>query len=125
MSQARRDWIEVVSSAIDAKASEKFASFFTADGVFRFGNQPAVSGRTAVAGYVDAFFGMISSSQHKLVAVHESGDCVTWQGEVTYTRLDGNKVDIHFCNVLKMQGDLCAEYLIYIDNGPVFAPWEG
>ncbi len=43
------------------------------------------------------------------------------EGLVTYTRLDGSQVTIPFVNVFYLRGDKIARYLIYIDNGPLFA----
>ena len=43
------------------------------------------------------------------------------EGLVTYTRLDGSQVAIPFVNVFYLRGDQIARYLIYIDNGPLFA----
>ncbi len=43
------------------------------------------------------------------------------KGSCTYTRLDGSQVTIPFVNVFYLQGDKIARYLIYIDNGPLFA----
>ena len=44
------------------------------------------------------------------------------QGVVTYTRLDGGKVTVPFVNVFSMQGKLVQDYLIYVDNTPLYAP---
>jgi hypothetical protein len=43
------------------------------------------------------------------------------EGLVTYTRLDGSQVIVPFVNVFYLRGDKIARYLIYIDNGPLFA----
>lgn len=46
---------------------------------------------------------------------------MVWQGSVLYTRLDGRQVKVQFTNIFHMDGDLIQDYLIYIDNGPL---WE-
>jgi len=45
------------------------------------------------------------------------------RGEVSYERLDGSKAGpFPFFNLFKMRGDKIAEYLIYVDISPLFAP---
>jgi ketosteroid isomerase-like protein len=117
----RKEWLEKLGGVIDAKDSELFASYFTEDGIFRFGNAEPVKGRRAVADYVAAFFNMIKGSEHKVINFWEQGESVIWQGEVNYTRLDGNKVTVQFTNIFYMKGELIDQYLIYIDNTPLFA----
>jgi len=114
-------WLTGIGNTIDAKDSAGFANYLTGDGIFRFGNQPDVKGRKAIADYVEAFFKMIKSSRHEIVNFWQSGDCIIWQGKVTYTRLDDRIVPVNFCNIFYMKGELIAQYLIYIDNTPLFA----
>jgi len=116
-----REWIEKIGNTIDAKDSEGFASFITEDGIFRFGNQPEVSGRKAISDYVAAFFTMIKKSQHSVVNIWDIKDSVIWQGQVLYTRLDDKQVNINFTNIFYMKDKLISDYLIYIDNSPLFA----
>jgi len=116
-----KTWLEKIGKTIDAKDSVGFANFLTEDGIFRFGNQPDVKGRKAVADYVAAFFGMIKSSEHEIVNFWQQGDCIIWQGKVLYTRLDEKKITVNFCNIFYMKGELIEQYLIYIDNAPLFA----
>src|SRR4030095_8328168 len=114
-------WLEKIGKTIDAKDADGFADFITEDGIFRFGNQPDVKGRKAIAGYVAQFFTMIKSSEHEVVNFWEKDNVIICQGLVHYTRLDGKKVDVNFCNIFYMQNSLIKEYLIYIDNTPLFA----
>jgi len=117
----RKEWLEKIGGVIDAKDSESFASYLTEDGTFRFGNAEPVKGRKAVADYVAAYFNMIKSSEHSVVNYWEQGDNIIWQGEVLYTRLDDRKVKFYFTNIFYMKGDLIEQYLIYVDNTPLFA----
>jgi len=114
-------WLEEIYTKIDAKDSDGFAEYIKQDGEFRFGNMEAVKGRKAIADAVAYFFTSIGGSKHKIVNAWRNGDWITWQGEVLYTRLDGNQVNINFVNIFKMEGDMIAEYLIYIDNSPLYA----
>ena len=116
-----RDWWNSLFASIDGKRAQEFARFLTPDGEFRFGSQPPVHGQASVAAYVEAFFGMIASSTHELLRTWEAEGSTVCEGLVTYTRLDGAQVTIPFVNVFYLRGDKVARYLIYIDNGPLFA----
>ena len=115
------DWLKKIVSAIDAKDSDNFVSYFTENGIFRFGNSEPVHGKQSIRNYVAEFFKMINKSEHKVINFWEKDGSVVWQGEVIYTRLDEKKVKINFTNILYMNGDFINEYLIYIDNTPLFA----
>jgi ketosteroid isomerase-like protein len=115
-------WWNSLMATIDGKRPQEFAQFLAEDGEFRFGNQASVHGRANVAAYVEAFFGMIGGSQHELRRTWGDGDTRACEGSVTYTRRDGTTVTVPFANVFYMRGDKIARYLIFIDNGPLFAP---
>jgi len=114
-------WLEEIYTKIDAKDAAGFAGYITENGAFRFGNMEPLVGTQAITDGVAYFFSTIGSSKHKIVNAWQNGDWITWQGEVLYTRLDGNKVNVNFVNIFRMEGDLIAEYLIYIDNTPLYA----
>jgi ketosteroid isomerase-like protein len=116
-----KDWWSSLFATIDGKRAQEFVQFLTPDGEFRFGNQPPVHGHADVAAYVAAFFDMIGGSRHQLLQTWEAADSTVCEGLVTYTRLDGAQVTIPFVNVFYLRGDKVARYLIFIDNGPLFA----
>jgi hypothetical protein len=117
----RKQWLEELGRVIDSKDAEKFASYITENGMFKFGNSNAVTGRKPIADYVAAFFRMIKSSEHKIINFWEQDENLIWQGEVFYTRLDEKQVTVPFINVFYMKDGLIDKYLIYIDNTPLFA----
>lgn len=108
-------------SAIDSMNPDAFVSFLTPDATFRFGGHPPVVGQAGIYAAVDSFWRAIGGSAHRLVHLWRDGDDVAVQGEVTYTRKDGREVVVPFVNVFKMKGDKVAEYLIHIDNAPLWA----
>lgn len=116
-----QDWWNALMATIDGKRAQDFARFLTQDGEFRFGNQPSVHGREAVAAYVEAFFGMIGGSRHELLHTWADAGTAVCEGLVHYTRLDGRQVSVPFVNVFHLRGGEIARYLIYIDNAPLFA----
>ena len=116
-----KNYLEGLGKVIDSKDGVKFAEYITENGLFRFGNTEPVIGRKAITDYVNYFFTMHNGSSHKVVNCWETEDAIIWQGEVIYTRKDDKKVTVNFTNIFYMDGDLIKEYLIYIDNSPLFA----
>jgi hypothetical protein len=116
-----KKWLESIGNSIDSMNADNFVQFLTEDCTFRFGNQPDVIGKTETRNYVAEFFKMIGGSKHKVVDFWQKDNSVVWQGEVQYTRLDGKKVTVNFVNVFHLRENLIKDYLIYIDNTPLFA----
>ena len=117
----RSELIKEIADSIDAKDAKKFSEFITEDGIFRFGNAEDVKGRKNIEDYVAYFFTMIKGSKHKIVNLWDDGKNIVWQGEVEYTRLDEKKVNVSFVNIFNMKDNMITDYLIYIDNTPLFA----
>jgi hypothetical protein len=115
-----KQWLESIGSAIDSLDADKFAEFLCDDCIFKFGNQPEVNGKLKTRDYVAAFFGLIKGSSHKVIEFWEKGNSIVWQGEVIYTRTDDRKVTVGFVNIFRMRENLIKDYLIYIDNAPLF-----
>jgi ketosteroid isomerase-like protein len=115
--------IREVLQAVDAKDAPRFASHLTPDAIFRYANAPVVTGPEAIREAVAQFFGAIQSLRHDVLGVWTVDDLVFCKGEVNYTRHDGSKAGpFPFLNLFKMRGDKIAEYLIYVDISPLFAP---
>ncbi|WP_410675852.1 nuclear transport factor 2 family protein [Amycolatopsis sp. cmx-4-68] len=113
--------IAVIFAAIDALDAERFATHFTPDAVFRFGNADPVVGRPAIVEAVNGFFGQVGGLTHHILDTHEVGDVVVVQIDVEYLRKDGERVIVPNADILTFDGDLVADWRIYIDVTPVFA----
>jgi ketosteroid isomerase-like protein len=115
--------VREVFKAVDAKDAQRFAGYLTPDAVFRYANAPAVTGPAATRDAVAQFFAAVKSLRHELQQVWTLDDMVFCKGEVSYERLDGSKAGpFPFFNLFRMRGDKIAEYLIYVDISPLFAP---
>lgn len=117
----RTELVEKIAKSIDEKDADLFSEFITEDGIFHFGNSDPVKGRENIRQYVAGFFTMIKNSTHKILDLWDDGKSIIWKGEVTYKRLDDKKVTVKFVNVFHMKDDMITDYLIYIDNTPLFA----
>ena len=108
-------------AAIDAKDTERFLGYLSDSPRFRFGSAPAVEGRAAVREAVQAFFDSIAGLEHSLAASASVGTTLFTEGDVTYTRHDGSKITLPFCNVFETNDGKINVYRIYIDIAPLFA----
>jgi ketosteroid isomerase-like protein len=115
--------IREVFQAVDAKDASRFASYLTPDAIFRYANASLVTGPDAIRKAVAQFFEAVQSLRHDLLAVWTQDDMVFCKGEVRYVRHDGSKAGpFPFFNLFRMRGEKIAEYLIYVDITPLFAP---
>jgi len=100
---------------------DSYVNYLAPDVCFRFGNAEPITGRDAVRDTVGHFFTTIKGLQHTIVREWHDGDTIIQQLDVTYTRLDGNKVTIPAVNILRLNNDTVADYRIYVDLAPVYA----
>jgi limonene-1,2-epoxide hydrolase len=120
--QVTPDWLPALFASIDAQDVPRFLSFLADDARFRFGNLPAAVGHADIGAAVTAFFGSIAALRHELLRVWTAPAQVITEGVVHYTRLDGGRVSLPFVTVFGMSGERIADYLIYIDPTPLYAP---
>lgn len=116
------EWLRPLFSTIDAGDASGFCAYLTEDAIFRFGNTPPVQGRSAIQRTVAEFFASIRRSRHQLGRVWSTAGAVALEGLVTYTRHDGSEVTLPFADTMVTRGDRLAEYCIYIDMAPLYAP---
>jgi len=116
------EWLRPLFGTIDAADAAGFCAYLTEDALFRFGNAPPVQGRPAIEQAVSQFFASIRRSRHQLVRVWPAARAVAVDGFVTYTRLDGTEITLPFADTMVLRGDRIAEYYIYLDIAPLYAP---
>ena len=119
-SSAASDKAGGMFAAIDSKDTQAFVGFLTDDAVFRFGSAPAVRGREAIFAAVDGFFGTIAGCSHEVQNTLASGSTLACEGEVTYRRHNDTEITLPFTDIFEYDGDLIAQYKIYIDIAPLY-----
>jgi hypothetical protein len=113
-----------VFRTVDRMDAQGFASYFTDDGTFRFGNAPEAKGRSEITGAVTDFFSSIKALRHRVVDEWVDGQVQIAEVEVTYTRHDDSTVDLTAACVFRTDGNLCSDYRIYMDISPLYASSE-
>lgn len=114
-------WMGELFKSIDAKDADRFASFVAEDGVFLFGNAPAVNGRGAIRDAVAGFFGSVRALSHEIQGVTEAGGQLWSRGIVTYVRHDGSSLTVPFGNYFEMREGKIRHYQIYVDASALYA----
>ncbi len=107
--------------AIDQSDTEKFLTYMEDNGIFKFGNLPPVEGKENIRQFLDQFFSSIDHTEHKSIKEFQSGNNWFITGEVEYTRKDGSKLKVPFCNKFEMNGsDKIKKYEIFVDNSELY-----
>jgi hypothetical protein len=79
-------------------------------------------GPDAIRGFCAQFFDSVKGLSHRVLASWEREGRTICQGECTYRRLDDRSVTLPFVTLTSRRGDRVAEYLVYLDAAPLFAP---
>jgi limonene-1,2-epoxide hydrolase len=110
--------IHAMFHAVDAMATSDFVSYLTPDVRFRFGNAPEICGRSGVSDALGIFFQQIDGLSHQVTGCWEQGETVIVRLDVTYRRLDGDRVSLPCVNVFEYDDGLIKDYRIYMDVSP-------
>lgn len=106
--------------SIDNKDLQGFIALLAPDCTFRFGNQPAVNGASAIEDYVSGFFGSIAALSHEIMDSWDVPGGVVCHGRVSYTRQDGSILTVPFANILKLSPAGIADYRIFADTSQLY-----
>lgn len=115
-------WMSALLARVDAMDTTGFLRFLTEDASFRFANAPAAVGHAAIDAMVSGFFGSIKACRHEILQAWVPPGHAIGRGLVTYTRHDGSTLTLPFVNVFALRAGRIAEYQIYIDATPLYAP---
>jgi len=118
----RRQKIDGLFEAIDAKDVDGLLLYLAPDATQRFGNEDPLRGHEQIRAANAGFFGTIDSSKHEVTGLWESDDTIVVRLEATYERLDGLRVTVPAVSIMKESDGLIVEYQVFVDMTPVFAP---
>lgn len=115
-----KELISAAYQSIDSADSAKFASFITPDGIFRFANNPAVKGNSAIEEFVGGFFKSLKGISHSNLESWSVDNVIFVNGNVKYVRHDNTSLEVPFSCTWKMKDGLIDEYLIFTDNSELY-----
>lgn len=104
----------------EAMDSQGFATFFTDNPMYQFGNGEPCLNKAAIIDSVTAFFGMVDALYHDIRNIWEEGDTVFVEMDVTYWRKDGTSITLPCADIFRFAGDKVQELRIFMDANPMF-----
>ena len=116
----KETYLKDIYSIVDAKDGAALAAKITDDGIFRFANMPPVKGRKEITAFLDQFFQSIKGIGHDQIEEWYVNDTRFAIGSVSYTRHDNTVLTVPFSTVLRMQGNMIAEYLVFVDASELY-----
>ncbi len=105
----------------EVRSPDDFASYFTDDAQFHFGNLPAAVGRDAIRESSVRFRQRLKGVRHDIHEIWAVGDVAVCEMTVIYTRLDDTTVSVPCCDRFVFAGDRIADLRVFVDPSPVFA----
>ena len=116
------DIVKQLFSRGESFDGEGFASFFTDNPVYQFGNFDVCFDKDAILKSSDNFDSKISAVYHEIKMMWEVGDVVFVEMDVTYWRNDGSVITLPCFDIFRFEGNKIAELRIFMDVNPVFDP---
>ena len=107
-------------SVVDAKDASKLSAYLTEGSKFQFANMPAVTGKDNIRQFLEGFYQSIKSIKHSEIESWWKDDVCFVTGNVTYVRPDDFTLKVPFGVLLKFDGDLIREWLIFVDNSELY-----
>ena len=99
-------WLHGYYDDVDNGRIDELTARNTEDLVVQMGGMPPVHGRQAAMDGERQFLQTIRSHRHRFVNVFVDGDTTILEAVVTYTRLDGDEVDVPCTTILHRRGEL-------------------
>lgn len=106
---------------IDSMEPDAFARHLADDVRFTFGNAETVVGRDNVRDVWAGFCEGIDGVHHDVIEEFGDDAATVVESTVTYTRKDGSTVSLPVVTIYRGEGDLIADYRIFMDVAPLFA----
>jgi ketosteroid isomerase-like protein len=105
----------------DTRTADEFASYFTENAFFQFGNSPPLIGRKAIWESSIAFRQQLKSVTHEIKSMWEVGEVVICEMDVTYVRHDEKVLRLPCTDTIRFQGEKLQELRVYMDISPLFS----
>jgi ketosteroid isomerase-like protein len=119
------DTVRELLAAVDAGDAQRALGLLTDDVRFQFGSAEPTVGQEGVAANAAVLRTAIAGLSHELDTIWTVGEpdpAVICELAVTYERHDGSRLTLPCLNVFRLRDGRIADYRIYMDINPVFAP---
>ena len=105
---------------VDAMDTPGFVDLFTEDGIFRWANMEPVVGKQNITNFLTGFFQSIKAISHTDLEYWQVPGIRFATGYVNYTRHNNSILRVPFSVILKFNGDLIHEFLIFVDTSELY-----
>ena len=119
---ANEAMVRELCAAADAADGARFASFFSTDANFRFGNAKPLVGREAIAASTEATVDAIWPTQHRVDQVAEIGDQLFCRFTILVAPPDGAELELPCVTVVRLADGFIVDYRVHMDIAPALRP---
>jgi uncharacterized protein (TIGR02246 family) len=110
--------VHAMCAAADANDADSFASYFSDDAYFRFGNAEPLSGKAAIAEATAATVSATYPVRHRVDQVVEVGSQVFCRFTILATKPDGEVLDLPCVTVIGLADGKIVDYRVHMDISP-------
>jgi len=114
--------VRELCAAADAADGARFASFFSPDANFRFGNGKPLVGRAAIAASTEATVDAIWPTRHRVDQVAEIGDQLFCRFTILVALPDGPELELPCVTVVRLADGMIVDYRVHMDIAPALRP---
>jgi uncharacterized protein (TIGR02246 family) len=114
--------IHAMCAAADAGDGTTFASYFSADATFRFGNQDPLTGRAAIAASTEATVDAIWPVRHVVDQVARIDNQLYCRFTIIATPPDDTQQELPCVTVAELHDGKITDYRVHMDIGPALRP---
>jgi len=111
-----------VFALVDRLDPDAMDAVLADDATMVFGNAEPLVGRAAIRAGNLAFLALVKGLRHDIRREWTVGDTTVVETDVTYTRRDDKQVTIPAVSIFRDAGGLIADFRVFYDPAPVFAP---
>ncbi|MGW4525484.1 nuclear transport factor 2 family protein [Amycolatopsis sp. NPDC004378] len=118
---SHEELVRALCAAVDAGDAESFASWFTDDATYVFGNNPPLTGRAAITAATAGAAGALPWVRHVVDQVAAVGDQLFCRFTVETAAPDGTPLALPCVTVIRLAGDRVRDYRVHMDLTPALA----
>ncbi|MBE7209610.1 MAG: nuclear transport factor 2 family protein [Gluconacetobacter diazotrophicus] len=120
-------WIAEYFADVDRLDPASMLRWYAEDCSFRFGGNPTLRGKSAIAAALAGFYGTIAGMRHEMTGcwIDRDAHSGVWEAEVTFTRPDGSRVTIPAISSLRLRDGLIHDFRFVMDPAPLHGTDHG
>lgn len=118
--KSREEMVRRMCAQVDAGDAEGFASWFSDDAVYKFGNGASLTGRQAIREATEGAANALPWVRHQVDQVAEIGDQLFCRFTICTEAPDGQEVALPCVTVIWIAGGYVVDYRVHIDLAPAF-----